>query len=258
MSAVALLMRQARFDLLTFRRDPAATFFTVALPVIFMVLFISLFGDDTEVVAGREIDIATFYVPGIMVLSLVSATFVNLAINLTTYRERGTLKRLRGTPLPAWVFIGGRIIAAVVIVIAMLIAVVVVGLLYGVDLPPARAWVGLLLALVVGTAAFSCLGIALTAIIPTENAAPAIANALVLPLYFISGVFIPITQAPEWVARAGEIFPIRHLYDAAFAAYEPGRSDLAIEWASLGLVALWGLLGALVALRFFSWTPGRR
>lgn len=257
MSDIGLLLRQARFELLTFRRDPTATFFTVALPVIFLVMFISLFGDGTVEIRGQEVDVAMLYVPGILVLSLVSATFVNLAIGLTADRERGTLKRLRGTPLPAWVFIGGRIIAAIVIVLLMLVAVVGVGLLYGVGLPPATAWIGLILALVIGTATFCSLGMALTAIVPTQNAAPALANAIVLPLYFISGVFIPITETPDGIARVGALFPVRRLYDAVFAAYEPGQDGATIAGTDLAVVAAWGLAGAVIAWRFFRWSPRR-
>lgn len=257
MSNLRLLLRQAGYDLLTFRRDPTTTFFTVALPVIFLVLFISFFGDGEVSIDGATVDTAMLYVPGIMVLSLISATFVNLSVSLTVYRERGILKRMRGTPLPPWAFIGGRVIAAIVIVLLMLVALAAIGLLYGVDLPPVGTWPGFLLALAIGTAAFCCLGIALTAIIPTENAAPAVANAIVLPLYFISGVFIPITETPGAVARVGEFFPVRPLYDALFAAYDPGRSGLALAWSDLAVVAAWGVVGAAVAWRFFRWAPSR-
>src|SRR5204862_3387930 len=119
-----------------FWREPASVFFTVVLPLIFFVLFAAIFGSDTTVVNGEKIETATYYVPAIIALALINATFVNLTIWLTIQREDGQLKRIRATPVPAWVVIAARALTAAAIAAVMVVVVCLFGvLLYGVDLP---------------------------------------------------------------------------------------------------------------------------
>ena len=109
--------------------------------------------------------------------------------------------------------------------------------------------------LVVGAAAFCCLGIALTAAIPSQDAAAPIVNALLLPLYFLSGVFIPDDELPSGVIDFANHFPIRHFFEAFFDAYMPAGGGSALDWGNLAVVAIWGVAGLLLAIRFFRWTP---
>jgi len=253
MSIVALVVHQFRFDQKTFWRNPASVFFTVLLPVLFLLIFATIFGDDE--VESLGVKTTTYYVPGIITLGVVSATLVSLAISLTVDRENGVLKRTRGTPLPSWVFIAGRIGNALVISTLSLIVLAGLGrLVYGVEIPFERL-PAVLVTLAVGAASFCCLGIALSAAIPTEQAAPPITNFVVLPLYFLSGVFIPESEIPEGVLSFADIFPIRHFFEAFFTAFSPTTSGAGFEWGDLGIVSLWGLAGFLLALRFFRWTP---
>jgi len=109
MNGAALALHQYRYDQRQFWREPASVFFTVVLPLIFLFLFTAIFGNEGVEVRGNEIKFSNYYVPGILTLSLVSATFVNLTIWLTIARERGELKRARATPVPAWGVAGGAI-----------------------------------------------------------------------------------------------------------------------------------------------------
>jgi ABC-2 type transport system permease protein len=254
-SAPRLVWHQFRFDQKTFWRNPASVFFTVALPVAFLVLLQSIFGGRTYGTEHGEISGAVYYVPGLLALALVSATFVNLAISLTRARERGVLKRLRSTPLPPWVFIAGRIGTSVVV--SLLMTVLLVGLgraLYGVAVPGATL-PAVLLAVVVGAASFCALGFALAALIPSEGAAPPITNAIVLPLYFVSGVFIPSENVPEAMGTVAGLFPLKPLFDALLAAFDAGAAGTGIAGRELLVVATWGLAGLLFATRAFRWTP---
>jgi len=112
-----------------------------------------------------------------------------------------------------------------------------------------------LVTLIVGAAAFSCLGFALTVIIPSMDAAPAVTNAVALPLYFISGIFIPESEIPDGVLHVADVFPFRHFFDAFFAAFDPTTVGSGFALGDLAIVALWGALGLLVAARWFRWTP---
>ncbi len=254
MSPGRRVLHQFRYDVKTFWRDPAAIFFTVALPVVFLLVFVTIFGNDTLESRGG-IKLSTYYVPGITALAVISATFVSLAIRLTELRETGVLKRLRGTPLPAWVFIAGRAVTASVVSLVLVVVLVGLGrILYGVEVPGSTL-PGFVLALLVGAMSFCCLGFALTVVIPTANAAPAVTNAFSLPLYFISGIFFPIDAAPGWLQTVAGIFPVAHLSQALFTAFDPATRGPGIAIEDLAVVAAWGAGGLAIALWRFRWTP---
>jgi ABC-2 type transport system permease protein len=254
MSDAALAWHQFRYDQRIFWRSPASVFFTVMLPIIFLVIFASIFGNETIEQRG-DLAVSTYYVPGIMTLAVVSATLVSLAISLVEAREAGRLKRVRGTPLPVWAFVAGRVGNAIVVSLLMVVLVTAIGrLLYDVAIPDETV-PALLVTLLVGAFAFSCLGFALTAAIPSEEAAPPITNFTVLPLYFLSGVFIPETEIPDGVLEVADLFPIRHFFEAFLAAFDPATVGTGFEWGNLAVVAAWGLAGLAIAARTFRWEP---
>ena len=167
MSSVALVLHQFRYDQKAFWRNPASLFFTVSLPVIFLLIFATIFGNDTVEIRGTEIKTTTYYVPAIITLAVISAAMVSLAFSLVVARENGVLKRGRGTPMPSWVFIAGRIGNAIVVSVIMLVLLTVIGrVLYGVQVPWDRL-PAVLVTLAVGAASFCCMGVALTAAIPS-------------------------------------------------------------------------------------------
>ncbi|MGZ5355689.1 MAG: ABC transporter permease [Solirubrobacterales bacterium] len=255
MSGAALALHQFRYDQKVFWRNPASVFFTVLFPVIFMVIFNLIFGNDYIEELG--LNTSTYYVPAIITLAVVGATTQSLAINLTEDRERGLLKRVRGTPLPTAAFVAGRVGNSLVISVLMVTLVAVLGrVAYGVTLPTGTI-PGILVTLVVGAFAFSCIGFALTTIIPSEDAAPAVTNATVLPLYFISGVFIPESEIPDGVLRVADLFPIRHFFEAFYTAWDPSTTGPGIEWGDLAVVAAWGLAALAIAAWRFRWEPRR-
>ncbi|MGB7588821.1 MAG: ABC transporter permease [Solirubrobacterales bacterium] len=253
MTGLALVAHQFRYDQKAFWRNPASVFFTIGFPVILLLIFGTVFGDQT--IGGRGgIKTTTYYVPAIITLAVISATMQSLAMSLVIAREDGRLKRGRGTPMPPWVFIAGRIGNSIVVALLMLVLIAAIGrLVYGVAIPWSRL-PAVILTLVVGASAFCCLGIALTAAIPSQDAAAPIVNALLLPLYFLSGVFIPDDQLPSGVIHFADAFPIRHFFEAFFNAYVPG-SGASPDWGNLAAVAAWGLVGMILAVRYFRWTP---
>jgi ABC-2 type transport system permease protein len=255
MNEPALLWHQYRYDQKQFWREPATVFFTVVLPLIFLFIFVSIFGNDTNQINGHAIKGSTYYVPGILALAMVSATIVNLAITFTILREKGLLKRVRSTPLPPWVYLAGRVLTAIVVTVLLVVAVTLLGrLVYGVTLP-SHTLPGLVLTVLIGTAACCALGFALTAAIPSEAAAPAITNAVILPLYFFSGIFIPNDQLPRGMRLIGDVFPVKHLFQALLTAFDPTTRGSGIAFGHLGVLAAWGAVGGIVAVRTFRWTP---
>jgi ABC-2 type transport system permease protein len=257
MSALGMAVHQYRYDQKQFWREPASVFFTAILPLIFLVLFVAIFGNDTTVVDGHRIKTATYYLPAILALAIVNATFVNLTIWVTIARDRGHLKRLRATPIPPWAVVAGRALTALAIAAVMTVIVCGAGvLLYGISLPD-NALPGALLAIVVSVLAFAALGFAAASLVPSENAAPPIANAIVLPLEFISGIFVPSDQIPKWMLDVASVFPIKPCFDALLHAFDPHTTGAGIQWGHLAVLTAWGVVGSAVALRFFRWAPKR-
>jgi ABC-2 type transport system permease protein len=242
-----------RSDLKVFVRNPAALFFTAILPVVFLILFVSIFGNERSEEFG--VKVATLQVPAFIALAVVSASFVGLAMGLTSIREDGILKRVRATPVAPWIVFAGRIGTAIVsatIVTAILVAIG--ALAFGVTVPT-HTLPGLISTLAVGAATFCALGIAYTRLIPSEEAAPAMTNAVVLPLYFISGVFVPADQLPRELRQVADVLPVKPFVDALFEAFDPQTTGAGLAGGDLVIVAAWGALGLLLAVRFFVWTP---
>jgi ABC-2 type transport system permease protein len=256
-SGPALALHQYRYDLRQFWREPASVFFTVVLPLIFMLLFVAIFGNRTTRVGHTTIRTATYYVPAILALAVLNATFVNMTIWLAIARQRGQLKRVRATPCPAWVVIAGRTLTAVAIAAVMTVIVCGFGaLVYGVKLPTATL-PGAVLTLLVGVLALAALGFAAASIVPSENAAPPIANVVVLPLEFISGIFVPSDQIPSWMDDIASVFPVKPLFDGLLKAFTPGTAGPGIPWGDLAVLAVWGAAGLAFSMRFFRWSPRR-
>ena len=257
MSGAALALRQVRYENLAFWRNPPQAFFTVVFPLMFLVIFNLAFGGRAADVGPGTARASTFIVPAIIAFSVISASYTNLALSVTFARDGGLLKRVRGTPLPAWAFMAGRILHSTLIALLLVIIVVAAGaLFYGVDVPTTTMG-AFVTTVIVGFATFSALGLAITAAIPNADAAPAIVNASILPLLFVSDVFIRFEDPPAWLEVVRNVFPVVHFYEALETAFNPFTEGAGFRWGHLALVALWGAAGALLAARFFSWEPRR-
>lgn len=250
---LALVLHQARYDLRAFLRNKQSRFFTLILPLLFLVIFVSVFGN--HVVGPDGVKASTYYVPGLSAMAVIAASFVNLVISITTQRESGVLKRRRSTPVPAWVLIAGRTLTAMGVSLVTMAVLLAVGrFAYGVHLPT-RTIPGVAVTAVVGAAAFCVLGYALSTAIKSADAAQPMVQAIMLPLYFVSGVFIPNVNLPSWLRHVAEVFPVQHLADGLHHAYDPSATGVGIVWTDIGVLALWAAIGLAVALRRFSWTP---
>ena len=255
MSDVILAARQVRYENRAFWRNPAAAFFTFAFPLLFMVIFNVIFdGASTGLGGFRASD---FFTPALIVFSVITATYTNIAMTVTIARDAGILKRVRGTPLPAWAYLFGRVVHAVLVALLLFGIVAAFGsLAYGVSFPWER--IGqLLLVLAIGAASFCALGLAVSSLVPNADAAPAVVNATILPLLFISNVFIRIEDPPAWLDLVAGFFPVRPFADAMLSVYSPHLAGAALAWQDLAVVAAWGIGGVVFALRFFSWSPRR-
>ena len=256
MRAVALSFYQLPYEQKSYWRNPAAAAFTFAFPILFLVIFASLNRGDTIDFLGVSYN--QYLVPGILVFGVVSATYTNLAMTITFRRDSGTLKRLRGTPLPAASVLGGLLLNAVVVTLILTTLLVGFGVLfYDVTFP--GHWLALAAALIIGAASFCAIGVAVSCFVPNADAAPAIVNFVLFPVLFLSGVFFPLEDNTT-LARIASVFPVRHFIDAVFTAFDPrlpyGPAH-GFAWTDLLVVAAWGGAASIFAVRRFRWEPPR-
>ena len=245
--ALALAWRQYRLERRMFWRNPSAAFFNFLLPLLFLALFGAVFSGAQE-----DLDVL---VPGIAGMSVVSTTFVALAMNVVFLREQGVLKRLRGTPLPTVSYLAGVAAHAVTNTALQVALVVLAGrFLFGVGWP--RDLGGLVVFLVVGVVCFAALGVALAHAIPNFDSAPAYVNAIFLPLVFVSGVFYDVDAIPAFLREVAQVLPLTHLIDGLSRAIV-GGGGLADGLPDLAVLGLWTALGAALAVRGFTWEARR-
>jgi ABC-2 type transport system permease protein len=250
---LAVVFHQARFDLRGFLRNRQARFFTLVLPLLFLVIFNGVFGSN--LVGPGNVPAKLFYVPGICALAVIAASFINLVISITVLREEGILKRRRATPVPAWVLIAGRTLMAVGVSLTSVIVLLLVGrFAYDVHLP-ARHIPGFAITVVVGSISFCVLSYAFSTVIKNEDAAQPMVQAVMLPLYFISGIFIPAVTLPAWLRHVAQVFPVQHLADGLQYGFRPGATGIGIVWSDIAVLGIWAAIGLAVALRRFSWLP---
>ena len=247
-----LLWRQIRNQNRTFWRTPVAAFFTIALPVFFLVLFSVLFG-SAEVAEGYRF--SQFFAPAMAVFAAGSATFTSLSIGTALARDQGILKRVRGTPLPSWIYMGGRIGSAVwIAVVSVVVMFSVAWGLFGFVMIWDNVGVAVVL-FVLGMATFSALGLSVCAVVKNADSVPAVANAVFLPMAFISGIFIPLDDAPGWLIVLGDIFPLKHFAQPFGHSFNPFHTGEVIGWENLAIMGAWLVVGLVIATRFFSWDP---
>jgi ABC-2 type transport system permease protein len=258
MSTTGLALRQVRYENKSFWRNPAAAFFTFAFPLMFLVIFNLLFGNaKLPLPDGHTIQQSTFYVAAIAAFSVITASFTNLAMNVVFAREEGVLKRKRGTPMPALAYLSGKILHSGLIALLLVAIIAAFGeAFYGVSLPASRI-PAFLVSLAIGALAFSAMGLAITTVVPNADAAPAVVNAVILPLLFISDIFIPLTVAPKWLSTVANVFPVRHFAEAMHQVFNPFASGTGFQGRDLLVMGIWGLASLLVATKFFRWEPRR-
>jgi ABC-2 type transport system permease protein len=244
---VRVFLHELRAQQRLFWRNREAAFFSFFFPILLLALIGSVYGD--EPIEG--VSVPTFILVGLLGYGVAANAFAGLAITLVVRREAGLLKRVRGTPLRPRTYLAA-VIASTVTVIALQ---VVAQLLLGVYLLDAD-WPGrpatLVVAVLLGAAAFAALGLAITTVVRTSEGSSAVVNAIYLPMAFVSGVFFSREDMPAFLEAISDVLPLTYLLDLIRAAFVPGESLAA---SSIAAVVVWGLLGLVVAVRMFRWEP---
>ncbi|GAA4135305.1 ABC transporter permease [Actinomadura keratinilytica] len=256
--ALRLGLARGALELKTFVREREAMVFSFGLPVVLLLIFGTIFKGE---VGNTGVDFRQYFAAGIIASGIMSTTFTSLGISIATERDDGTLKRLYGTPMPrASYFIGKTVSALVLSVAETAVLFAVGGALLGLE-PPAtpQRWLTFAWVFVLGVAACTLLGIAVSSVPRSGRSAAAVLNLPYLVLQFISGVFFVFGDLPSGVQQVGALFPLKWmcqglrsalLPDALLAA-EPARSW---EHGRIALVlAAWCIGGLVLCLTTFRW-----
>jgi ABC-2 type transport system permease protein len=244
---VSLLVHELRTQQLLFWRNREAAFFSFLFPILLLVLIGSVYGD--EPIEG--VSAPTFLLIGLLGYGVAANAFAGLAITLVIRREAGLLKRVRGTPLGSGTYLAAVIGSTIVVIALQVVAQLLLGV-YVLDADwPARPLL-FALAILLGTAVFAALGIAVTTVVRTAEGSSAVVNAIYLPMAFISGVFFSTEEMPAFLQAISEVLPLTYLLDLIRASFVEGES---FEPSSIAAVVVWGLVGLAVALRSFRWEP---
>lgn len=253
MRTVGLVWRQYRYEQKIFRRTPAAVFFVVAFPVVLLVIFASLNRHQHLSQLGGA-DFTQYYTPSMAAFALMSACYANLAGRFVYRRETGVLKRFRTSPLPLSALLSGLLLNAVTIGIIVAIVNLVAGaVFYGMAIP--HRWLDFTLLLFVASLSFCAMAAGVSCLIPNLDSSDPIIWGTFMPLVFISGAFFPIPHTST-LYRIAAVFPIQHLVQAAYSAFDP-RSGQGVAAGDLLIIAAWGTAGTLLALSRFRWAPRR-
>jgi ABC-2 type transport system permease protein len=261
MNDVGLVLIQARYAILASLRTPRALLFGALFPIIFLLLFNSLFtqgGDQTTTVAGHTIDVHAYFTAGLIAYALALSCFTTPLMTLVAARERGQLKRQRGMPAPAWTFVAAQLLRSVAFALTVGGIMIAIGIIfYGVDLP-AQTLPGFVICLALGTATLSALGIAATALAKNEDSAQPIGAFTVVMLSFVSGIFIALDTLPTFLQEVGRLFPLYHLAQGLQSTVAMDPSGIGLSGGDAAALVIWGLGGIWIATRRFKWEPQGR
>ncbi len=261
-----LALLRLQVELLTFFRTPDQLFFTFLLPVLFVIVFATIFSGDITGPPGTEpVRIARYFVPGMVAAGVVSVTFANLATGIAVEQHDGLLRRLAATPLPRSVYFAGKVGLAFVTSVLIVAVILVIGVgVYGLELPAGLAKWGVFLAVVfLGAGSCSLLGIAYTRLIRSAGAAAAVVQPPYLVLQFISGVFLQYSIVPGWLQAVASVFPLKWMAQALRGVFLPewvAAQEYDGSWqtgTALLVLLAWFAAAAVLARLAFRWDRGR-
>jgi ABC-2 type transport system permease protein len=249
-----LVAHQVRYEQLSFWVNRVGAVFTVGFSVVFLVLLGSSAGNSRVTYLGN-IKLIQYYVPAFVAYGVMAACFTTLAITLVVRRETGLLKRLRLSPLPTSVLLASIFVSTMIVALVQVVLLLLIGRFgYSVPFPPALG--ALVVVLVVGIASFSAMGVAMSTAIPNQESAGPVTSIVFFVLLFLSGLWFPLS-AHSGLAKFSNYFPVRHFLLAVSAPFEAQRGVSPWQWHDLLIVAIWGVVGTVVAIRRFHWAPRR-
>jgi ABC-2 type transport system permease protein len=256
-SAVRLGVARAGLELRQFFRERDSVVFTFAFPIIMLLIFGSVFSGDV----GGGVSFTQYFTAGMIASGVVMSSFQSLAISIAMERDDGTLKRLRGTPMPPLSYFLGKIgLVLVTAVVQTLILLAIGTVAFGLDLPStSELWLRFAAIFLVGTAAGTVLGIAFSSVPRSGKSAAAVVSPVVIVLMFISGVYFIYSDLPAWMREIAQLFPLKWMAQGMRSVFLPqsfavNEVDGSFQVGTgFAVLAVWTLVGLLLCVRTFRW-----
>jgi ABC-2 type transport system permease protein len=228
-------------------REPIGTFFTLAFPILLLVLFGGIFGNEpSEFYNGYgQVDLS---VPGYIGMIVGTVGMLGIPITLATYREQGILRRYRATPIQPGVVLWSQVAVNVLMTtIGVVLLAVTAVIFYGLRIPSATF--AIIPAILIAGFSFFAVGFVMAGLLPTPRSAQAVGMALFYPMLFLSGAALPRSIMPETVQNISEFLPLTHVVILIEDLWLRGT------WNVTSLVVIVSLLivGLLVSQRTFRW-----
>lgn len=241
------LLLQARTEVKLWLRRRETVFFSLLLPIMFLLFFGALYGSQTQSTGIKYIN---YIVPGYAVFAIMAVALGTMTVNLANERQFGILKRLGGTPLPKPYLLAAKVAAGSVLAAAVIVVLILFGVLvYGAHV---RGNVlAAVLVLAVGILSFASMGIALGGVVKPDSAV-AVGNLVYLAFSFLGGVFIPLDQFPSQLRNVANVLPSTNMVDAIQTIWTKGEA-LSQTGHDLPVLAAWGIAALLFASRRFAW-----
>ncbi|HEU5065920.1 MAG TPA: ABC transporter permease [Gaiellaceae bacterium] len=244
-----LFRHELRYELRLYSRSRELAFFTFLLPLILFLMLGFAYGDDElNGVKGSD-----YLLIGTLGYGVVATAFAGLTIVIVLRREDGILKRLRSTPLPAPTYLTALLTTTMIAFLIQAVVIVAVGMsAFGASFP--SHLFSFVLSLILGAAAFAALGVGLTGLVKRAEGASAVVNAIYFPMLFLSGSFFERDTFPEFLQVVADALPLTYFFDLVFGVVY-GGDQIWDRPQDVAALAIWGLVGAFVAVRKFHWTP---
>ena len=256
--AINLGLRRGSLEIKQFTRQRESVVFTLLFPLILLAIFGSVFKDTI----APGVTFSQYFVAGMVASGLVNSGFQQLAITIPMERDYGSLKRLRGTPMPvASYFIGKSLLVFVSMIIQVILLLAGGYLFFGLNMPTdISKWLTFTWLIILGTASSTVLGIAFSVVPKSGRGASAVVSPVVIILQFFSGVFFIFTQLPTWMQQVAAIFPLKWLTQGMRSVFLPdsfAANEVAKSWETgrtFLILVLWLVVGFFLTLRTFKWS----
>lgn len=251
--ALTLLGAQVAHTNATLWRDAGNVFFAVAFPVLLVAIIPTANGGGDQRLDNGMM-LGTFFAATMAVYGAAVTCYVNMPEGIAESRDTLVLKRVRATPLPLPALLGGRVVGAVWVALITLAAIwVLATVMYGTALPP--DWAGVLVTFLASVVCFAVLGLAVASLVRTGQAFIGVALGTLLPLAFVSDVFVVGAAFPPWLDTVSWVFPLRHATRSMTQAVDAGALGAGFGPGHLAVLAAWTLAGLAVVAWRFSWVP---
>jgi ABC-2 type transport system permease protein len=247
-----LMSRQIYYEQLNFWLNPIGAIFTVGFSVVFLILVGSTAGHQRSSAIGGGL-LIQYYVPGFIAYGVMAACFNMLTINLVVRREIGLLKRVRLSPLPTWAMMAAISANALIISVVQVVLVLLIGR-FGYNVPFPHNLPAFIVALVVGAASFTALGLGVSTLIPNQESGAPITSVVFFVLLFLSGLWFPLSPG-SGLAKFSSYLPVRNMIVSVYDASIAQKGTSSWPWHDIGVMAIWGVGSGLLAARRWSWAP---